>query len=82
MDVLSGVLMISVNDRVRESFAQCDLNVAIALSRTAEAGYRMDIRSELWLTVMRRRAKCHLRQNLICQITALMAELQESPPDA
>jgi hypothetical protein len=35
MDVLSGVLMISVNDRVRESFAQCDLNVALALIGTA-----------------------------------------------
>jgi hypothetical protein len=28
MDVFSGVLMISVNDRVCEGFAQCDLNVA------------------------------------------------------
>jgi len=35
MDVLSGVLVISVNDRVCESFAQCDLNVALALSGTA-----------------------------------------------
>jgi len=35
MDVFSGVLMISVNDRVRESFAQCDLNVVLALSGTA-----------------------------------------------
>src|SRR5580658_2008165 len=35
MDVLSGVLMISMNDRVRESFAQCDLNVALALIGTA-----------------------------------------------
>src|SRR5580692_10749053 len=35
MDVLSGVLMISVNDRVRESFAQCDLNVALGLIGTA-----------------------------------------------
>jgi hypothetical protein len=35
MDVLSGVLMISVNDRVCESFAQCDFNVALALSSTA-----------------------------------------------
>src|SRR5580693_365402 len=35
MDVLSGVLMISVNDRIRESFAQCDLNVAVALIGTA-----------------------------------------------
>ena len=35
MDVFSGILMISVNDRVCEGFAQCDLNVAIALRNTA-----------------------------------------------
>src|SRR6267378_4069360 len=35
IDVFSGILMISVNDRVCESFAQCDLNVALALSSTA-----------------------------------------------
>src|SRR6202035_4976705 len=35
MDVFSGVLMISVNDRVRESFPQSDLNVALALIGTA-----------------------------------------------
>src|ERR1700732_1391010 len=35
IDVFSGVLMISVNDRVCEGFAQCDLNVALALSSTA-----------------------------------------------
>src|SRR5271168_3965728 len=35
MDALSGILMISVNDRVCEGFAQCDLNVALALSSTA-----------------------------------------------
>jgi hypothetical protein len=35
MDALCGVLMISVNDRVRESFAQCDLNIVLALIGTA-----------------------------------------------
>src|ERR1700738_2524330 len=35
IDVFSGILMISVNDRVCESFAQCDFNVALALSSTA-----------------------------------------------
>jgi hypothetical protein len=35
VDVLSGVLMISVNDRVCEGFAQCDLNPALALRNTA-----------------------------------------------
>src|SRR6202051_3958902 len=35
MDVFSGVLMISVNDRVCEGFAQCDLNPALALRNTA-----------------------------------------------
>jgi hypothetical protein len=35
MDVFSGVLMISMNDRVCEGFAQCDLNVVLALSGTA-----------------------------------------------
>src|ERR1700751_2454289 len=35
IDVFSGILMISVNDRVCESFAQGDLNVALALSSTA-----------------------------------------------
>ncbi len=31
MDVFSGALMISVNDRVYEGFAQCDLNVTLAV---------------------------------------------------
>src|SRR5271156_5074405 len=35
MDVLSGVLMISVKDCVCERVAQCDLNVALAFSGTA-----------------------------------------------
>src|SRR6202451_1977639 len=35
IDVFSGVLMISVNDRVCEGFAQCDLNPALALRNTA-----------------------------------------------
>ena len=35
MDVFSGILMISVNDRVGEGFAQCNLNIALALRNTA-----------------------------------------------
>jgi hypothetical protein len=35
MDVFSGILMISVHDRVCEGFAQCDLHVALALRNTA-----------------------------------------------
>src|ERR1700682_1125806 len=35
MDLFSGVLMISVNDRVCEGFAQCDLNPALAFRNTA-----------------------------------------------
>src|SRR5882672_11097795 len=35
MDVFSGILMISVNDRVGESFTQCELNVAHALGNRA-----------------------------------------------
>src|SRR5260370_18865437 len=35
MDELSGILMISMNDRVCEGFAQCDLNPAFALRNTA-----------------------------------------------
>ena len=35
MNVFPGILMISVNDRVCESFTQCDLNVALALRNTA-----------------------------------------------
>jgi hypothetical protein len=33
--VFSGILLISVNDGVREGFAQCHLNVAVALRNTA-----------------------------------------------
>src|ERR1700686_3833931 len=35
MDMFSGVLVIPVNDRVCEGFAQCDLNPALALRNTA-----------------------------------------------
>src|ERR1700688_405080 len=35
IDVFSRILMISVNDRVCEGFAQCDLNPALALRNTA-----------------------------------------------
>src|ERR1700686_1115705 len=35
MDVFSRNLMISVNDRVREGFAQCDLNVVRAFGNAA-----------------------------------------------
>src|SRR5437667_12507337 len=35
MDVFSGILMISMNDRVCAGFAQCDLNVALALRNAA-----------------------------------------------
>ena len=35
MDVFSGVLMISMNDRVCEDFAQCDLNVSLVSGGTS-----------------------------------------------
>ena len=53
MDVFSGVLMISVNDRVCEGFAQCDLNVALALSSTAtlsDKGMSLSTKGEIAAT--------------------------------
>src|SRR5712671_4485769 len=35
MNMFLEILMISVNDRVCESFAQCDINVALAVRNTA-----------------------------------------------
>ena len=35
IDVFCRILMISVNDRVRECLAQCNLNIVLALGNTA-----------------------------------------------
>jgi hypothetical protein len=35
IDTFSGIPVISMNDRVSESFAQCDLDIALALRNTA-----------------------------------------------
>jgi len=40
MDVFSGILLISVNDRVCESFTQSDLNLALARRNTAALLYQ------------------------------------------